>query len=475
MNKKLTKSLFRQYLACPNEFWLAVNHPEFVESEIPPDVAFRIRQGYETERHFRNLIAAREDRGWRFQKKVESDTLFAKFDVFAEDSGEIYEVKSSKYKDPSDLKNRKDRDVNIYDIGFQVFAAREAGLAVSKAFLVTLNGDYILGDELDLERLFVIEDVSNDVESIQKDIAEKIDAAIAYLAEQPPVDFSNMCGSKLKCPYFKFAMPDFPERTVTEIPRLQGKKLTGLLENGIFDLFEVPDDYELTATQRDFVNFAKAGERKIDFGALKASLDELKYPLYFLDYETVNPSIPHIKGMSPLAQITFQYSLHVQKERDAELEHREFLSDGSGIPPFELAKKLSGEIGEEGSVIVWYKPFEMSRNTEMGMLYPEFNAFFESVNSRVFDLYEIFKNQIFRDPQMKNNSIKTVLPVLVPELSYKELEIGNGGVAMARWFEEVFKGEGEKKEAVMKSLLEYCKLDTLAMVKILEYLEGVKI
>jgi hypothetical protein len=470
MIQKLTKSNFRRYLECPNEFWLAVHHPELVTSEISPDIAFRIRQGYEVERCFKELILARNSGEFQFQKKVESERLFAKFDVFA-DVGHIYEVKSSKYKDPGDSKYKNTRDVNLLDVGFQVFAARETGLEVSKAFLVLLNGDYVLGDELDLDQLFVIEDVTAEVEALQVEIALRIEAAFELLAGEPVIDYANLCGNKLKCEYLKFAIPDFPERVVTDIPRLQGKKLAGLLDAGIFDLFDVPDDYDLTATQRDYVDFLKSGVAKIDNSAIKSRLDELEYPLYFLDYETVNPCIPNIKGMSPLAQITFQYSLHVKHAAGGELIHHEFLSDGSGNPPREIAENLAAVIGEKGSVIVWYKAFEMTRNTEMGTLHPEFAAFFESVNSRVFDLYEIFQQKLYRDPLMKNNSIKSVLPILVPELSYKELEIGNGGLAMARWFDEVYKGEGEKKKAVMKSLLEYCKLDTLAMVKILEVLE----
>jgi hypothetical protein len=444
--KMLTKSLFRTYLECPNEFWLAVQHPEFME-----------------------------DRGWRFQAKVESERLFAKFDVFAENAGEIYEVKSSKYRDPSDLKNRSAREVNLYDVGFQVFVARESGLSISKAFLVTLNGDYALGDELDLERLFVIEDVTRDVEAMQVNIGLRIEAAFAHLESEPEIEFSKMCGSKLKCPYFSFKDATFPERTITEIPRLQGKKLTGLLEQGIINLFDVPADYALTETQRDFVDFVQNGESKIDIEKIKERIDELQYPLYYLDYETVNPSIPQIKGMSPLAQITFQYSLHIKQTADSELEHFEFLSNGSGIPPRELAENLSKVIGKTGSVIVWYKLFEISRNTEMGVLYPEFAEFFESVNSRVFDLYEIFKDGLYRDPAIRNNSLKTVLPILVPELNYNELEIGNGGLAMSLWFDEVFFGQNEQiKLKTLKNLRDYCFLDTLAMVRILEVLQKLK-
>jgi hypothetical protein len=239
----------------------------------------------------------------------------------------------------------------------------------------------------------------------------------------------------------------------------------------VLDIKDIPVDFKLTDIQRDFVDFYVKGEKKIDREGIAERLHELEYPLYFLDYETVNPSIPQFKGMAPLQQITFQHSLHVIDSPGREIAHHEFLSDGSGIPPRDLAEHLATLIGKTGSVLVWYKHFEMARNTEMGELYPEFAEFFAAVNERIFDLYEIFSHKLYRDPALKNNSLKSVLPLLVPEMTYENLNIGDGGAAMSRWYDEVYTGKNPITKAnTMDDLREYCWQDTLAMVKILEYL-----
>jgi len=475
---KLTKTKFRKYLECPREFWLAVHHSEAIESVISPDIAFRIRQGYEVEGIVKAHLQSLDDFEYEFQKAVQTERLEARFDVFVEDPGEagarIYEVKSSKFIDPELKKRMKDRELRLYDVGFQVFAARESGIEIAEAFLITLNGEYKLDGALVAEEFLVIEDVTEDVEGLQTSIGALIESAFELLESEPEPGFDNLCSKKLNCEYYKFTMPDLPNPTIFNIPRLHKKKASLLLGMDVLDIKDIPSDFGLTATQQDFVDFANAGEKRIDKAAISEELAKLEYPLYFLDYETVNPSIPQFEGMSPLQQITFQYSVHVKQTPESELEHYEFLSDGSGEPPRELAESLMKVIGETGSVIVWYKHFEMARNRELAELYPEFAVFFESVNERIFDLYEIFSKKLYRDPAMKSNSIKTVLPTLVPDMSYEGMGIGDGGEAMSRWYDEVYKGKDELRKAeTLEQLRDYCEMDTLAMVEILKVLEKI--
>lgn len=475
--QKLTKTKFRKYLECPREFWLSVHHPEEITSFITPDIAFRIRQGYEVERIVKAYMSKQKDHEYEFQKSIETERLIARFDVFAKEEGEdgshIYEIKSSKFIDPKENKRKKDREMRLLDVGFQVFTAREAGLYVSKASLITLNGDYKLGGRLDAEGLLKFEDVSEEVEVLQADIGERIERAFELLETEPEAGFDDLCSKKLECEYFNFKMPDLPNPTIFNIPRLHKNKASLLLGINVLDVKDVPGDFGLTPTQQDYVDFVNAGEKRIDKAAINERLGRLEYPLYFLDYETVNPSIPQFEGMAPLQQITFQYSVHIRETRESDVVHHEFLSHGEGTPPLELAESLSKVIGDEGSVIVWYKHFEMGRNDELAELYPQFAAFFESINERIFDLYEVFSQKLYRDPALKNNSIKSVLPVLVPGLSYENMDIADGGLAMSRWYDEVYQGKDDTLKAkTIESLCEYCKLDTLAMVEILKALEA---
>jgi hypothetical protein len=182
-------------------------------------------------------------------------------------------------------------------------------------------------------------------------------------------------------------------------------------------------------------------------------------------------------GCWPYQQVPFQYSLHVQKTPEGELEHFEFLArDNKKNPIPDLLKQMSSEINPGGSVIVWYKPFETSRNKEMGKSFEEYNDFLLSVNDRVYDLMDIFSKQYHVHPSfLGKTSIKYVLPVLIPELSYKELDIQNGGVAALRWYQMATGTvEHDDQEKIYSDLLKYCELDTLAMYKIFEHLSSVQ-
>lgn len=178
-------------------------------------------------------------------------------------------------------------------------------------------------------------------------------------------------------------------------------------------------------------------------------------------------------GVTPFQQVPFQYSLHILREPESQLEHYEYLCEnGENLPAPELLTNLRQQIGNTGSVVVWNRSFEAGRNREMGKAFPEYADFLESINNRMFDLMDVFSKQHYVHHEFKgSNSIKAVLPVIVPEFSYKELDIQNGLTAQIRWYDAVMGNMTEEEtHATYASLLKYCCLDTLAMVKIYEYL-----
>ena len=250
---------------------------------------------------------------------------------------------------------------------------------------------------------------------------------------------------------------------------MNGKKLNSLIDDEIFHVHDVPDDMKLSETQRNQVDAHKSGNTKIDVIAIQEMLNELEFPLYFLDYETVSTAVPLYSGCKPYQQIPFQYSLHIIRKPGGDLEHYEYLSEDPSVLPAEsLLESLEKLIDDNGSIIVWNKSFEMSRNREMAKTYPNYHNFIESVNERVFDLMEIFKKQHHVHPDFKgSHSIKAILPILVPELTYKDIDIQNGQVASVRWYDAVTKAvSATEAKKIFADLLKYCRLDTLAMVEI---------
>ena len=219
------------------------------------------------------------------------------------------------------------------------------------------------------------------------------------------------------------------------------------------------------------VRLTKEKAVEIDKKGIARELSGLSFPLWFFDYETIQLAIPVYHGTRPWQQIPLQYSLH-RMDADGGIKHYSYIYGGKCHPFLELASTLKKEMGDEGSVISWNASFEKERNKDVAEFLPEFSGFFLNINRRTYDLMPIFKS-MYTDYRFKGGtSLKTVLPVLVPELSYAVLEIQGGGEASSALYNLV-KGNIKKPESVRKHLTEYCKLDTLAMVRIYEFLKKV--
>jgi len=210
---------------------------------------------------------------------------------------------------------------------------------------------------------------------------------------------------------------------------------------------------------------------KIETEAIREIRDSLKYPLYFIDYETYNPAIPIIEGTKPYQQIPFQYSLHIIQERGAPLKHREYLAqhdDSNLIRHF--AEHMINDLPENGSVIVYNKSFEASRNKEIGEMYPDLKDEMERINNNMVDFMIPFKQRNYYTKEMQGSySIKYVLPALYPddsELDYHNLPVVHNGSEASNAFLSLKDKTPEEQEQIKEGLIKYCKLDTYAMVKI---------
>ncbi|MBU1046932.1 DUF2779 domain-containing protein [Patescibacteria group bacterium] len=488
---KLTKTDFKKYLICPESFWLEKKKPEeFTGGEITDFFKKLIQDGYDVENKVQEmfpsgvflddvdddiLVKKTQDelvkKGTIFQATFKSDRgLFLKADVFKfnDESGkwDLYEVKSS-----SEIKTDLMHN-HIKDIAFQKMTLEECGVEIGNCYITHLNRDYVRQGELDLSKLFIFEEVSKRIEEVSEEVKYQVDSALELLKKDDLKITSCNClyqSAGQRCDCFAQFNPQVPEYSTAHI--LRGKKLRELIDDNIYDPKDIPEDFALTEPQKIKVQLQKIGRPMIDVSSIRETLEKLEYPLYFLDYETLLKPIPLLDGYNPNSQILFQYSLHVMREKDTpleEVEHYEYLANDLESSTKGLVKSLSENIGPRGSVLVWYEPFEKTRNIELGKLHPEYEKFFLNVNDRVYDLMKIFKKDYLM-PEFKGSaSIKKVLPVLVPELSYKELEVQDGTMAMSAWEEMLNTKDKERFEELRKALLKYCELDTWAMVKIFE-------
>jgi hypothetical protein len=466
----ITKSDFLLYLDTPLHLWAGHNgritkSPSTYELQL-------FDQGKEIEQLGKKFLQARLERSLPDSIIEQEKTLLAgefqaRVDVAVFDAEEqvydIYEIKGS----------TSAKKEHYYDIAFQWLVAKTT-TPVRRAYLVYLNKEYVRQGDLDLEQLFVVEDVTAAVEKLESEVSAGREAARRILASATP-DGIVGCVKPERCPCPALCHPRLPLHSIFEIPRLSEKKARDLQASGILSIADIPEEYPLSDRQRGQVQVQKSGNPFIDSEAIGTELSNLQYPLCFLDYETCDSGIPLFNGYKSYQHIVFQFSLHVVAGPDGPVEHFEFLATENEDPGIPLLDRLAKYLPGGGSVIVWNKTFEKGRNSEMAERYPEHRKWLEDVNRRVYDLMDIFEQGYYIHPDFRGSvSIKNVFPVLVQkkELTYGDLPISNGEEAMIAWL-KIVNGELSKKEVeqTRQDLLHYCELDTLAMLRIWEALK----
>ena len=392
------------------------------------------------------------------------DNLFSRGDILVPvgtDKWDIVEVKSS----------TKVKNVNIEDVSFQKYVYERAGLKIRKCFLMHINNEYIKNGKLDVEKLFVKEDITKEVEEAIKDIDKRILPMFEVIMnkEKPSVEISHDCGKPYDCPLKDFCY-DF-EHDIFSLYR-GGKKSYGLYDSGVNFIKDIPADFKLNAKQKVQLECLKNKKTYVHKEAIKHFLNVLVKPLYFLDFETFSTAIPIFDGTKPYQQVPFQFSLHIKE--GTKLKHESFLASGSDDPRKKFLLALKETLGDSGSIIVYNQSFEKKILKQLVEESPKYEKWVQSILDRIVDLWDIFRNFYYYDSkQCGSASIKYVLPALTGK-SYKGMEIGDGQTASLEFLDIIRKKKNEKEaEKTRKNLEKYCELDTKGMVWVLEKLEGV--
>src|SRR5574343_107318 len=399
----LSKSTFMYGCQCPKRLWLHKYRPE-VRDEMDEEQEAVFQRGTDVGKLAEQLFPGGVD--------ARPETPFAYQQSVADTARYIAEG----------------REI-IYEAAFQYYVITQAGLELADFSIVHLNTDYVRYGDLNVQELFTAESVLDRLLIMQEFIHEKgvtLKTVVANKAEMPEVEVGDHCYKPYNCDFLGFCY------------------------EGIDDEEEV--DY---------------GEPYVNHEAIKAFLSQLEYPIFHIDFESWQTAVPEHDGHWPYRQVCFQYSVHVERVPGAEPEHHAYLAEGTHSSSLEFIENLLGVLGREGTVMVYNQTFEVIRLKEYMREHPQYTEAIENVLERVVDLMALFRKD-YRLPEMKGSySIKYVLPALVPELSYNELTIGNGTDASNAFYHLQYTQNPDDVERTRTALLEYCKLDTLAMVKLL--------
>lgn len=406
-----------------------------------------------------------------YEATFEYDGILVMVDILhVNDDGsvEIYEVKSS-----TDVK-----EVYLDDASIQYYVLNGLGYTVKSANIVHINNKYVRDDELEPEKLFCIVDVSDEVLGRQHNIPNYLSlfkAELSDIENMPDIDIGAHCTNPYECDAMSYCWSHIPGYSIFDISRLKTDTKFSLYKQGIINFADIKDMSGFSLSQQIQINSELENREIINREAIKEFVDGLTYPLYHLDFETFQQAIPEWKGISPFMQIPFQYSIHVE-EKNGELKHYEFLAKEGIDPRYELAKKLVEDIPTDVTVLAYNMGFEKGVIRKLAEQFPHLAGHLMAVHDNIKDLMIPFQKKDYYVPSMMGSySIKYVLPALVPEMdrAYKELSfVHNGGEAM-QTFARLSKMDDATKGQYRKALLEYCKLDTLAMVNVLEKLKEI--
>lgn len=506
MTTILSKSKYIAGIQCLKYLWYLINEPD----KIPPyDEAtlFRFKQGHQVGNLAKALFPegievgdgsnveaelARSieltglgpgngNKNYRrplFEASFSYKHTFARPDILepsGADAWNIIEVKSS----------TSVKDINIHDIAFQKYCYQGAGLKIDKCYIMHLNTDYVKEGPIDPRKLFIMEDVTTEAESLVRNVEANVKLMLETVnnASCPDIDLSRDCYNPYECPLKDLCWKNLPEFNVFELYRAKNLAFD-LYHNGISKIVDIEDTSALNCIHQIQLKTIKENCIFADSKALKLFLNRLEYPLYFLDFETFSTAIPLFDGTGPYQNVPFQFSCHILGQLQDNPENLYFLAEDDQNDPRpalldNLKKALgynsNGRVPVAGSILVYYKSFETGILKALSKAFPQHAWWIEDAIRRIVDLYEPFGNFNYYNRSQKGSaSLKSVLPALTG-ISYSDMEIKNGEEASLNFLKTSFFKEGKEVNKVQlgkirKDLIDYCGLDTEGMIFILRKL-----
>ena len=486
----LSKSKILANCQCPKRLWLQSHQPELAEEDkssasrmaagdaigevaralVPDGILIDEGDLSAALRQTQAVLALRPRRPL-FEATFEYSGVLIRADLLIPEGQRSYqmvEVKSS----------TEVKDYYFSDAAVQAWVARNAGVNIGRVEVAHVNNRFIYPGRGRYEGLLTHVDVKREINALAPQITGWVDAArMTVTGSKPKIPTGAQCTDPFPCPFHThcrsseghFGIP-FP---VSSLPR--DRKLVRALEaEGFRDLRDVPPDRFSRPAHKRMLDAINTGRAFVS-AELEGILNNCPYPHRFVDFESVNPALPIWPGTRPYAQIPFQWSCHVQSRPGAEVEHQDFLAGTPDDPRREFTESLVQVLGDSGTVFVYNAGFEKARMREMAEIHPEHAGALRLAMERIVDLLPLAREHYYHPDMQGSWSIKFVLPTVAPDLAYDDLVIAGGSMAQDAYVELLRTDlEPDRRSKLRGELLEYCKRDTLALVRVVHFFAGRK-
>ena len=481
---RLSKSKIISGLQCAKRLYLEIHQPELREDGAQTEFLFAMghRVGEVSQELVPGGVMIEMDNGLggairETRRQLESgpapplfeatfsyDNVLVRADLFFQEKEgyRLVEVKAS-----TGVKN-----YHLNDCAIQAWVIEGCGYPLCKVELAHIDNSFIYSGENRYDGLFYHADITEQVNQIKMEVPRWVRQFQKMLAGgMPDIDVGPHCSDPFECPFVDHCRPSAPDYPVDILP-YGGQVIDELLAQGIKDVRDIPAGY-LTSTKHERVRQVTVSGKPFVSPKIKTYLSGLTYPRYYLDFETIGAAVPVWVGTLPYqAHLPFQWSLHKETKR-GDLRHKEFL-DLTGVNPMRsLAVALIEALDKKGPIIV-YSHFERSVLRQLGSFFPELESDLKVLIERLDDLLPLMRDYYYHPDMMGSWSIKALLPTVAPDLSYNDLEeVQDGGGAQAAYAEAIsLPDDSDRKKCLRHNMLKYCELDTLAMVRLVDFFQN---
>ena len=480
---RLSKSRLLSGLQCPKRLYLEIHRPELAEQSKSAERLFSnghlvgdiARRAYPKGRLIGHTIdlraalaqTAEELKGegsmTLFEPAFQHGGALVRADIFSRKGPRhhVVEVKSSTAV----------KDYYLNDVAIQYWVIGGAGVPLDSISIAHVDTSFAYEGDSDYRGLLKRVDVTGEIEECIAEVPDWIRQFRKMLAgRMPKIEIGRQCSKPFDCPFIAHCSQGQPEYPVELLPR-GGKVVEQLRAAGYRDLRKVPGSMLETGKHKLIWRVTKSGKAEVD-ARVRKLMRELPYPRFYLDFETIQFAVPIWRGTQPYEKLPFQWSCHIERE-GAELTHREFIDVSGGPPMRAFAESLIKNLGERGPIIV-YSHFERTAIKSLIARFPDLDRPLNKLIGRLRDLLNITENSYYHRDMKGSWSLKAVLPTVAPDLDYASVgEVQDGGDAQGAFIEIIDPAtSGERKQKLTNDLKEYCKLDTLAMVRLARFLAG---
>lgn len=366
------------------------------------------------------------------------------------------------------------RELDLLTYRITVRMLKKYNIEVKDIYLIYLNGEYIMENELDVDKLFICTNSFRDkriIETVNESTFDYESMVEQMNVQQlQPARKNRMCKLFGLCNHYGECFPNEEQLEPDSILTLVSSKNKNRMYSEGRKLLKDADPSQLEGTQIQYAQImaSKNGGLYLEELALKRWLNRIDYrPISFIDFEWDRYLIPKYEKMKPMDVMCFEYALYYIDEK-GEMHHKTFV--GTGDCRREFVESMIAELPEKGPILAYNAiGAECLRLTELSEMYPEYKEKLDKINRRFVDLAEPFIEGLVYDIRMEGNYSLKKLVDICSDYSYADLDIYDGMEAVYNW-REIDKTDEEHGQKIIDNLKEYCSLDAYGLFLVYRWL-----